>query len=287
MALKKTTITTQASPNTKSSASTGKDLTAKATAEVVQLPLWPESARGTPNALLRGALFAAIQGKNRRYLKRELLAVQRGIEIRYTGEQLDQSDMDVWELAVHLCREQPLGNVCNFTYYGFLKALGRSIGKANRDWLDRTLTRLVACEVRITHERRTYFGNLIQKGYKDEATGHFCIQLNSDLIKLYESGYTQINWQQRQQLRGKPLALWLYGYFSSHRDPFPVKVSTLMKLSGSNTKNKKHFKANLKTALSDLQTLGTLARFTLDEEIVTVVKGENHSDPNSHLMAEK
>ena len=36
-------------------------------AKVIQLPLWPEPKRGAPNAVLRGALFAAIQGKGRRY----------------------------------------------------------------------------------------------------------------------------------------------------------------------------------------------------------------------------
>ena len=39
------------------------------TAQIVQLPLWPEQTRGTPNTFLRGALFAAIQGKERRALK--------------------------------------------------------------------------------------------------------------------------------------------------------------------------------------------------------------------------
>ena len=75
------------------------------TAATVRLPLWPEPARGVPNSVLRGALFAAIQSKDRQYLKGELLAVQQGIEIRFTGMQLDQSDLDVWEQALHLARQ--------------------------------------------------------------------------------------------------------------------------------------------------------------------------------------
>jgi hypothetical protein len=35
------------------------------------LPYWPDATRGTPNSFLRGSLFAAIQGKDRRYLLRE------------------------------------------------------------------------------------------------------------------------------------------------------------------------------------------------------------------------
>ena len=36
-------------------------------AKVIQLPLWPEPKRGAPNAVLRGALFAAIH-KDRQYM---------------------------------------------------------------------------------------------------------------------------------------------------------------------------------------------------------------------------
>ena len=55
-------------------------------AKVIQLPLWPEAKRGAPNAVLRGALFPAIQGKNRiGLLRKELIATQDGVRIRYTG----------------------------------------------------------------------------------------------------------------------------------------------------------------------------------------------------------
>ena len=55
---------------------------------------------GVPNDILRSALFAAIQGKGREYFKHKLLASYDGVQIRYTGEQLDQSDLDVWEQAI-------------------------------------------------------------------------------------------------------------------------------------------------------------------------------------------
>ena len=71
-------------------------------AKVIQLPLWPAAKRGAPNAVLRAALFAAIQGKGRVALDRATLGAQDGVTIRYTGWQLTQSDLDVWEQALHL-----------------------------------------------------------------------------------------------------------------------------------------------------------------------------------------
>ena len=89
-------------------------------AKVIQLPLWPDAKRGAPNAVLRGALFAAVH-KDRRYMDRELLAAQDGITVRFTGKQLNQADLDVWEQVLHLARTQALGTKCYFTAHGFSK----------------------------------------------------------------------------------------------------------------------------------------------------------------------
>jgi len=39
------------------------------------------------------------------------------------------------------------------------------------------------------------------------------------MLLVYTAGWTGIDWDQRQKLRGKPLALWLHGYYASHRVP--------------------------------------------------------------------
>jgi len=79
--------------------------------EAVQLPLWPEPRRGTPNSFIRSSLFAAIQSKDRTFIKEKVLGSQKGITVKYTGEQLNQEDLTVWETLVHIARQQPLGNV--------------------------------------------------------------------------------------------------------------------------------------------------------------------------------
>ena len=77
---------------------------------LVQLPLWPKPTRGTPNSFLRGALFAATQGKKAAIFKTRNLSQSKG----FTWIQLDQSDLDVWEQAAMLAQHPPLGNGCHF-----------------------------------------------------------------------------------------------------------------------------------------------------------------------------
>ena len=201
-----------------------------------QLPLWPESARGVPNDILRSALFAAIQGKGRVYFRHKLLASYDGVQIRYTGEQLDQSDLDVWEQAIHLARLEPLGTACYFTAHGFLRAIKRHAGKSDYLWLQSVITRLQACVVEITRHRKIYGRSLVTRFDIDDVTRRFRVAIDPDMLLVYTAGWTSVAWEQRQQLRGKPLALWLHGYYASHAKPVPVKVDTLRSLCGSKDK---------------------------------------------------
>ncbi len=248
---------------------------------VVQLPLWPEPKRGAPNSFIRSALFAAIQSKDRQYMKEALLASQDGIVIKYTGEQLNQSDLDVWETIVHLAREQPLGTFCSFTAHGLLKALGLPTGNSQHKQLHSTIIRLTACAVEVTHEGKTYFGPLIKSGAKDDMTRHYGVELNKGIIHLFgENQWTALDWQQRQNLRGQPLAQALHAFYSSHRQPFAVKLETLKAYTGSRNKQAASFKRQVKLALQELVDVGFLASFEVDDSLVHVRRTVNQLKPN-------
>ena len=255
-------------------------------AKVIQLPLWPEAKRGAPNAALRSALFAAIQGKGRRYLEGELLAAQDGITIRYTGARLDQSDLDVWEQALHLARTQALGSRCYFTAHGFLRALGRRTSGTDQEWLKSVFRRLTATAVELSDGRLTYGGSLMEF-YRDEETGRTVLEINPKLAPFFGwTQWTQIDWAQRQQLRGKPLALWLHGFYASHAAPYPLTVAYLHKLCGSQTKRLRKFKENLGRALWDLQATGAIKAWEIVGDLVRVQTVPSPSQ-RKHLAARR
>jgi hypothetical protein len=241
------------------------------TTQSIQLPLWPEPKRGTPNSFIRSALFAAIQSKDRVFLKESTVASQKGITVKFTGEQLNQEDLSVWETLAHLGRQHPLGHVCEFTAHGLLKSLGLHTGLSQHKQLHSTIIRLTACAVEITHEGKTYFGPLVKSGIKDELTSHYRIELNRELIRLFgDNQWTALDWQQRQQLRGKHLAQALHAFYSSHRQPFPIKLDTLRGYVGSKNQQKAGFKVKLRGALDELVRIGFLTGFHIEGDIVTV-----------------
>lgn len=238
------------------------------------LPSWPAGMRGTPNACLRSALFAGVQGNERiAYKKRTLLAAVEGIEVRYLGVQLNQSDLDVWMQIVHLSRMQLPGCSVTFSAHALLMALGRSTGKSQHEWLKESMARLGGAFVEITYHGRQTFG---EKGFlryhRDEITQRYVVELTESMLRLFEDGYTHIEFEQRQQLRKHPLALWLHGFLSSHAAPYPLKLQTLYQLSGSSTQNPRDFKLRMRKALQALVTIGAIEHFEIDEDVVKVKK---------------
>lgn len=204
-------------------------------------------------------------------MKRELLATVEGVEIRFTGWQLDQSDMDVWETVVHLSRSLAVGERVEFAANAILSALGRGNGKSQHEWLKETVARLYSGGVEITVGRHTYFGTLL-KGARDEVTGRYVVELESKLLTMYQAGWTQVEWSQRCTLRRKPLALWLHGWYCTHAKPYPIKVETLRKLSGSRNSQLASFRRQVVKALEDIQSVGAIKAWELRDNLVCVTR---------------
>jgi hypothetical protein len=220
---------------------------------VVQLPLWPEPVRAVPNGFLRSALFGAIGKGKRRYMQGELVAAVDGVEIRYTGQRLDQGDLDVWESVLHAVRLQELGGQCRVTSYAFLKLMGKTDTGSNRATLQTRIERLRANALTVKQGRYSYIGGLIAGAAKDEDTQEWVIELDAKMRPLFATDqFTQIEWAVRHALNGQPLAQWLHGFYATHAKPFPMKVETLLSLSGSENTEPRSSRQKLRKALDAL-----------------------------------
>lgn len=250
----------------------GKTIKAKRKVAIIQLPLWAEDKRGTPNSFLRSSLFAAIQSKDRYFTKKEMLYAQKGITVEYTGERLNQEDLTLWETLVHLAKEHPLGNECSFTAHEMLKAMDMPTGGKNYKRLHEGIIRLTGGVIEVTHEGREYFGTLIDGGKIKKAENYYYyLRLNERLLCLYGgTQYTEINWGERLALRQKPLAQALHAFYSTHHEPYPVKLETLHKLVGSQNNKMKGFKQKVKIALEALVSIGFLQSYQIEGDLVSV-----------------
>lgn len=234
-------------------------------AKQLTLPLWPEAVRAVPNAVLRGALFS-VSTERESFKVATLIASVEGIEIRFQGTRPNQSDLDVWEMLLHLARLQPLSSEIQFTSHSLLKELGRGTGGKDHEELKQQIRNLAlgGAEITWTKERKTFGGTLISSFFRDEDTGLYVVKFNRDFGKLYSNGHTSIDWDERKSLGRNNVAKWLHGFYSSHEQPpYPYKVETLQRLCGS-TSTRKEFRQRLRLALEKLVDLGTITSWEID-----------------------
>lgn len=236
------------------------------------LPETGSAKRAIPNMMLRCALFGVVGKGDRKYEDNVLKGSINGLTIRFTGKQLDQSDLDVYLECVKRCSKHPVGKPVRFYAYDFLKQINRSSGKSQYVWLSECLRRLTACLVEINDGRVFYSGHLLNEINRDEATKEFIISLNPRMVDLFSADlWTGISIDERNRLRGKQLSQWLHGFYSTHFNPYPYKVETIHKLCGSASILWK-FRQTLKKSLSDL-SLETGWDCSIDEfDFVTIKK---------------
>jgi len=251
---------------------------------VVQLPLWGDEIRCMPNEILRSALFnAKNRNQPRRYFENEEIAViGRSARITYTGKELRQSDESVWLQLIHLARQVPLGHPIEFTAYSMVQSLLLATSKPNPQHVVRlldSLRRMQASSLSVYSKRlrRGISLSMIPKfEWQDEATGSRLPKWRAwvapEMVELFgDVHFTHLQWAQRLALPSG-LATWMHGYLASHRDPLPIKLSTLYKGAGCTTETPRKFKQLMATALGELKQIEFLSSFEIRGELVHVTR---------------
>ena len=257
---------------------------AKPSAEVIQLGFWDESKRAAPNVVFRSALFPALNNKQKRgFLKEEKIYSVRGIEVFFTGERFDQSDLDVYLELLNFARPFPLGTPVRFSAYSLLKALGRNTGNKDHQWLHSVLIRLTACAVDMTDHKKRYFGNLIEGGFKDEISRHYEITINPKFAVLFGFGmWATIDRTQRYALRRNATAKAFHAYYSTHAAPSGHSLETLAEIAGQRNSNRRQLKAQIIKAHYILKEAGFLKDYKVEDDIIRVSVSHTPSQ-NRHI----
>ncbi len=243
------------------------------------LPEWTPVKGASPNEIVRSALFTARNRNRRRlYLKQAEIIVTGGGSILYLGEELRQDDELVWMRLLQLAKGQPLGEPIFFTPYSFLKAIGWRVNNWGYQHLRACLLRMKATAVQVTSNRlhQTVVTSLIDyiamwDPEKHTSLAHWEVRISKVMSLLFADGaFTLIDLEQRKALP-EGIATKLHSYWSSHREPYPVKVETLQKLCASKSELR-FFKRELKNALNALKDVEFLESWAIEVNLVAVIR---------------
>lgn len=231
-----------------------------------------------PKQMLRGSLFAPISRGRRKAIENKLVGEFKGGEIRYSGVQLDQKDLDVLlQLNELLSEFSKTGNVeritnesgkteyslIKFTRYSFLKSLKLGDDTKTYKTLERSLDRLKGVlKVKIDGVGKLDGGILGKTYLMDD--GMMAVQINHDYIKLFTGdNFSFIDMASRLELTA-PFAKWLHGFVSTHTGESGYSADTLIELSKSNPSRIRNWRKNQAIpAFEQLKELGLIKEFSV------------------------
>jgi len=239
-------------------------------ADIICFPNCPPEKQAAPSSLLRSALFGVVRRGKRAYKKDVELTTWGNVTVKYTGEQLMQSDQDVWLACVQAFTQQKKINIV-IPQRELIKLSGRKGVNAERLWAD--LKRLTYAGIEVIDGRYAYTGTLLNKAVKDKETGHILISVNSEMFDLFGGNVTHIETEKRHALK-MDLAKWLQGYVCSHKStwkkPHWVSLDKLKELSGVEISAVRDFRVKIKKAMDELKELDVVAGWKLEDDMLTL-----------------
>jgi len=223
-----------------------------------RIPAWPLATRGCPDPILRSELFGVVAKGKRVHFRNHVIKSWKGTSIIFSGEQLDQNDLDLWLEILHLASNQPISNFIIFSARSMLRTLGTaSISGKDIKRLRENIERLKLANLKIKTPEWSFMASLIDSVAMVEAgpeKGQIAIKVNPQIASMFcANTWTQIELVHRRSLKTQ-LAQWIHGFYMTHRNPKPMNITLIHDLSGSKAEPYR-FKQMLCDAILELAVL--------------------------------
>lgn len=243
----------------------------------LMMPLSDDNS-AIPKQMMRGSLFAPITRGRRKAITDKPVATFNGGEIRFTGIQLDQGDLDLLlELNRLLSEFTKTGNVekitdekgrieytrIKFTSYSLLMKMGKTDSQGNYKRLEQSLDRLGGRLTVVIDGQGKVNGGMIGKAFIAD-DGMIAVDINHDYTKLFTgNNFAFIDTDKRAEISGD-FAKWLQGFVSTHTGESRYSADKLIELSGSKPKRKRDWRTRQAVpAFEQLKELGLIKDFSV------------------------
>ena len=245
------------------------------------MPVWDDDKRAITNSIARSAVFAIVEKGERVTLTEQRVPAPSNYEIIVTGEQLDEADRDVYLQAVHYFRGSGPNEEVRIHPRDFLSAIGREDGLESRKWLWRSIKKMAKMLLEITFTRDEkkikFVGSLLAIASEETngIPGEIRMRLPLDILRLYNvDSRTLLSMTRRLSLKGpgSQLAKSLQAKIYSHKEPFPMKLETLMEQCGAKCKRIVDFKKSLILALNLLVENQDIENYTISKNGVVEIQ---------------
>ena len=236
------------------------------------LPGMDEFMRAMPNLLARSSLCAPIARGHRKMHGGTVLVSRKDGVLEYWGEQLDEADADILLQLMFEARQAALGQSVTINRAAFLRAMNRSTGKHDYEWLHRRMKVLTAAtliiEAKKTDGSTKYrIGDTkafhILAGFDYDANVEaYTYTLDPQWQVLFDNReYALIDWQKRLLIgRGQDMAKALQRLVATSSNAEQQHALDWLKEKMQYASPMRKFKNALNSAMRELERLKIIAK---------------------------
>jgi len=238
---------------------------------VVNFPPARSDQGVTPNPFIRSSLFGLVKKGEAKFVDAKLIATQGDHTLLYSGKELNQANLDVWLCLQKIWIENDCKPVeCDSKE--ILKTIGLSYAKGDKLWLKDKIEDLVKATLLFEFDNgRTGFTGRLIKELEWTGDYHtFKFDLDNKLKNMFGcNDFTYLDFKKRREIRSD-LGTWLFSYYRSHKELFPIHISKLYLYSGSSSELKE-FKRSLKNAHEELLKVGYIQAYEINKQGIVFV----------------
>lgn len=258
----------------------------KPTSNIPSIHYWSEFALCGPNEFFRAALISVKTRGKRTNFDREQMAVIGTGEVIYTGQELRAFDGDVWLHLIDLAKELEINEPVPITAGNFLREMGyKDPGGRHYNMLYESLDRLSATSLTIKSQRLSELPGVGAKGISTSLIQDFEFEedpisnkkkaykifIGEKIRLLFSRGHSS-HVRKEHRIGLSPIAKQLQGYYSSHKKPKDIKISTFRDWMNLDTQKSKANKKII-NALNELENIGFLKSWQLiDKYLIRVIR---------------
>ena len=262
----------------------------------VIVPRTPGETAPMSNYLARTSLFAPIRKGRRVMHDKQLLNSPEGLEVLYSGKQLDMADQDVYLTALRLAGGVRQGARIVINRAAFLRMLGYKHNPGARDykWLEESFYRISTGRVLIKAKHIDANLPLIGALMLDTINGDYYFTMPRETYALWAKNlYSYIDLEKRHAIaRNVPLSKWLQSYAQSHAPgTHTISMDLLHNWCGYGGRLR-DFRESLTGALDEVTRVGILASWNIQERgqgrqkkvMISWVRERSHRDDSPMPM---
>lgn len=206
--------------------------------------------------------------------------------VQSSGARLAQGEATVWlRVVTSVMKETPptaSGFTFEFSPAQLLKTVGLVNDNKHRKALQSSLRRLCSAEFKFSiPDGNTVLTKLLDVESSEQLKGRrYRVHLSREVPKLFAAGWSLVKAEQRQSLSHNPLAQWLLGHYSTHRNPLPIGQAKLKCLTDREAMRDDKWIASLRRALNELEAATGWSCGLSSSGVVTVNRSPTTSQEN-------